>query len=49
MPRIFWVTCPHCARRFYCHYDDLRHTAWQLRCPFCEREFPQEQSPKIEE
>ena len=29
MARIFWVTCPQCRGRFYCHYTDLRHTAWQ--------------------
>ncbi len=49
MPRIFWVTCPHCAKRFYCHYDDLRHKAFDLRCPYCEREFPQESSPRLDE
>jgi len=31
------------------HSGDLRHTSWKLRCPFCEREFPQEASPRIEE
>ena len=49
MARIFWVTCPRCAGRFYCHYDDLRHTPYPLRCPYCELEFPQEESPQIEE
>ena len=49
MPRIFWVTCPECGKRFYCHYGDLRHTTWKLRCPFCEKEFAQEESPRIEE
>lgn len=49
MPRIFWVTCPGCARRFYCHYEDLRHTQWKLRCPFCTNEFAQEESPRIDE
>jgi uncharacterized Zn-finger protein len=47
--RIFWVTCPYCARRFYCHYEDLRHSQYDLRCPYCEREFPQERSPRIDE
>jgi predicted Zn finger-like uncharacterized protein len=49
MARIFWVTCPHCAKRFYCHSEDLRHKKYELRCPYCEREFPQEQSPRIDE
>lgn len=49
MARIFWVTCPSCAKRFYCHSEDLRHKSYELRCPYCEREFPQEQSPRIDE
>lgn len=49
MARIFWVTCPFCAKRFYCHSDDLRHKEYALRCPYCDREFPQEQSPRIDE
>jgi predicted Zn finger-like uncharacterized protein len=47
--RIFWVTCPFCAKRFYCHSEDLRHKQYELRCPYCEREFAQEQSPRIDE
>ncbi len=49
MARIFWVTCPFCKDRFYCHHGDLRHTQWKLRCPYCEREFAQEESHRIEE
>ena len=49
MARLFWVTCPSCKDRFYCHYGDLRHKDWKLRCPYCEREFDQEESPRIEE
>jgi predicted Zn finger-like uncharacterized protein len=49
MARIFWVTCPDCKGRFYCHTGDLRHQAYKLRCPYCEREFDQDDSPKIEE
>jgi uncharacterized Zn-finger protein len=49
MARIFWVTCPRCGKRFYCHWGELRHTQWLLRCPFCENEFRQEDSPRIEE
>jgi len=49
MTRIFWVTCPRCKDRFYCHYADLRHQPWKLRCPYCECEFDQEESPQIDE
>jgi hypothetical protein len=49
MARIFWVTCPSCAERFYCHYQALRHTPWLLHCPFCEHEFRQEDSPRLDE
>lgn len=49
MTKIFWVTCPYCLKRFYCHYQDLRHTRWELLCPFCQRTFRQEESPRIEE
>ncbi len=49
MARIFWVTCPRCAGKFYCHYDDLRHTRWELLCPYCSHSFPQEDSPEIRE
>jgi uncharacterized Zn-finger protein len=49
MARLFWVTCPFCKDRFYCHYGDLRHKQWKLRCPYCEREFAQEDSPHIDE
>ena len=46
--RIFWVTCPKCKDRFYCHYE-LRHGSWKLRCPYCEHEFDQDESPRIDE
>ncbi len=49
MTRIFWVTCPRCGDRFYCHHQDLRHTDWKLRCPYCGNEFAQEESPRLEE
>ena len=48
MTHIFWVTCPRCKDRFYCHYE-LRHTSWKLRCPYCEHEFDQDDSPRIDE
>ena len=49
MARIFWVTCPKCRGRFYCHHTDLRHTDWQLHCPYCQHRFLQDDSPQIEE
>jgi predicted Zn finger-like uncharacterized protein len=49
MTRIFWVTCPRCRERFYCHHQDLRHTTWKLRCPYCELEFAQEEALEIHE
>ena len=49
MARIFWVVCPRCKERFYAHYEDFRHKKWKLRCPFCELEFAQEESPRIDE
>ena len=48
MARIFWVTCPGCKDRFYCH-TELRRSTFKLRCPYCELEFDQEDSPKIDE
>jgi|GEM_PF-360561 hypothetical protein len=49
MPKIFWITCPNCLRRFYCHQGELRYTDWKLRCPFCASEFERETSPRIED
>jgi hypothetical protein len=49
MSRIFWVTCPGCRGRFYCDYGDLRHKKWKLRCPYCDVEFHQQESPHIDE
>ena len=48
MAHIFWVTCPKCRGRFYCHHE-LRHTDWQLHCPYCQHRFHQDDSPQIEE
>jgi hypothetical protein len=48
MSRIFWVTCPKCKDKFYCHVE-MRHTDYKLRCPYCELEFHQDDSPKIDE
>lgn len=44
---IFWVQCPECEGRFYCHAEDLRHTEWELLCPYCHNMFKQEESLAI--
>ena len=49
MVRIFWVTCPKCKGRFYCHYEELRHKKIPLACPYCENKFLDEESPLVEE
>lgn len=41
---IFWVQCPECEGKFYCHTADLRHTDWELLCPYCQNMFKQEDS-----
>lgn len=46
MAPIFWVTCPKCGRRFFCHRE-LRHSSYELLCPFCNHSFPQEDSPEL--
>ena len=28
---------------------ELRHGSWKLRCPYCEHEFDQDESPRIDE
>ncbi len=49
MARIFWVTCPACSGRFPCHYDELRRKQILLLCPYCQKRFLDEESPRIEE
>lgn len=49
MPRIFWVTCPACEGRFYCHYEDLRHAGVPLLCPYCQHRFLVEESTAIDD
>lgn len=47
MAKIFWVQCPECEGKFYCHADDLLNTRWELLCPYCQNEFRQEESLMI--
>jgi len=46
--RIFWVTCPACRGRFSCHAE-LRHSRYKLSCPYCDREFEPQESPRIDD
>ena len=48
MERIFWVECPKCAGRFYCDYE-LRHSEYELFCPFCQTNFLDKDSPWIDD
>lgn len=47
MVRIFWVECPECGEEFHAHYEELRHTDVELRCPRCQHRFLDEESPAI--
>jgi predicted Zn finger-like uncharacterized protein len=47
--RIFWVTCPKCRGRFYCHYDDFRGKDARLLCPYCGHRFLDSESPQLDE
>jgi hypothetical protein len=44
--QIFYVQCPACDREFPCH-SELWQAAYDLLCPFCQRSFRQEDSPRI--
>jgi predicted Zn finger-like uncharacterized protein len=49
VPRIFWVTCPKCRDRFYCHWEELRGKGIRLLCPYCAHQFLDAESPRVEE
>jgi hypothetical protein len=44
--QIFYVHCPSCGGRFPCH-PELWQVDYDLLCPFCQKSFPQEESPLI--
>lgn len=48
MERIFWVTCPDCDGKFYCHYT-IRHAGVPLMCPFCRGRFLPEAAANLDE
>ena len=43
MAHIFWVQCPACEGRFYCHTEDLWDSGYDLLCPYCSKTFTQEE------
>jgi hypothetical protein len=42
MAQMFWVQCPTCDGRFYCHME-LWDSGYDLLCPFCSNTFSQEE------
>lgn len=46
MAQIFYVTCPDCGGKFPCH-PELWEVDFDLLCPFCQKMFPQSDSPLI--
>ncbi|MCL5962432.1 MAG: hypothetical protein M1358_24490 [Chloroflexi bacterium] len=38
MPKVFWVTCPRCGRRYYAS-TSLEGRDVDLMCPFCKLYF----------
>ncbi|HEX9880470.1 MAG TPA: hypothetical protein VGB25_09775 [Candidatus Binatia bacterium] len=49
MAKIFWVDCPKCQGKFYCHWQEFRHKKARLLCPYCGHRFFDEESPRIRE
>ncbi len=49
MSRTLWVTCPGCRGRFPCDTDDVQHKKVKVRCPYCDLEFQQEETPHSDE
>ena len=49
MERVFWVACPACSGKFYCNYDELRHAAIKLLCPFCHNRFLPDEAEALDE
>lgn len=48
MEKVFWATCPECSGRFLCDME-LRHSDYELICPFCQNEFLDSESREIQE
>ena len=43
MPKVYWVQCPDCQRKYYISVS-LLGKGLDLMCPFCKRYFKQEES-----
>lgn len=39
---MFWVQCPECDGKFYCHAEDLWDSGYDLLCPYCSATFGRE-------
>lgn len=48
MPRIFWATCPECAKPFLVSWE-LRNAGVNLICPFCLDRFLPDQAAELDE
>lgn len=46
MPKVFWVQCPDCRRKYYVSVS-LRGKNVDLMCPFCKRMFKESESLSI--
>lgn len=46
--RIFWATCPSCAGPFLVSWE-LRHSTYELICPFCRERFLPDQAAVLDE
>ncbi len=49
MERVFWVECPSCHGKFYCNYDEMRHSGIKLQCPSCRSRFLPEAAASLDE
>jgi DNA-directed RNA polymerase subunit RPC12/RpoP len=43
MAEVFYVQCPECGGRHPCHTEDLWDAGYDLLCPYCGNEFPQQE------
>lgn len=49
MVRLFFVDCPNCGETFPAHYDELRHSGIELRCPTCAHRFLDSEAADLRE
>lgn len=48
MQRIFWATCPHCAKAFSVDYG-IRFADVRLECPHCRTKFTVDEAAALDE